>query len=140
MKGPNQVWSVDGYMKLESFGIEIYGGIDAYSRYITWFYVGTSARTEVSVYRQYVDIVGDTTIMPAIIRSDRGSETPLMTQAHFELRCREYQLRTNHLSVEERQNIFKKCYYYGTSTSNQRIEAWWGQLSKGQIYRWRISF
>jgi hypothetical protein len=33
--GPNYVWSVDGHMKLELFGIEIYAGVDAYSRYIT---------------------------------------------------------------------------------------------------------
>ena len=32
--GPNFVWSIDGYMKLESYGIEIYAGIDAYSHYI----------------------------------------------------------------------------------------------------------
>ena len=31
-------------MKLELFGIEICAGIDAYSRYITWIYVGVSAR------------------------------------------------------------------------------------------------
>ncbi|KAK4118288.1 hypothetical protein N657DRAFT_628661 [Parathielavia appendiculata] len=41
--GPNYIWSVDGYCKLEYFGIEIYAGIDAYSRYITWFYIGVSA-------------------------------------------------------------------------------------------------
>ncbi|KAF1970029.1 hypothetical protein BU23DRAFT_571086 [Bimuria novae-zelandiae CBS 107.79] len=35
---------------------------------------------------------------------------------------------------------FQECYLYGTSTSNQRIEAWWGQLSKGIIFRWRNYF
>lgn len=32
VQGPNQIWSVDGYLILEPYGIEIYGGIDAYSR------------------------------------------------------------------------------------------------------------
>ncbi|KAM4063578.1 hypothetical protein HRG_014029 [Hirsutella rhossiliensis] len=36
--GPDWVWSIDGYDKLKNWGFEIYAGIDAYSRYITWFY------------------------------------------------------------------------------------------------------
>lgn len=55
--GPNQVWHVDGHMKLEPFGIEIYAGIDGFSRYIPWVYIGISARTAVSVMRQYLDCI-----------------------------------------------------------------------------------
>jgi hypothetical protein len=50
--GPNDVWYIDGYMKLEPFGIKIYATIDGYSRYIVWIYVGITARTAVSVLRQ----------------------------------------------------------------------------------------
>ena len=32
--GPNFVWSIDGHHKLSMFGIEIYAGIDAFSRYV----------------------------------------------------------------------------------------------------------
>jgi hypothetical protein len=32
--GPNDVWHINGHMKLEPFGIEIYTTIDGYSRYI----------------------------------------------------------------------------------------------------------
>jgi len=32
--GPNHVWSIDGHHKLSMFGIEIYAGIDAFSRYL----------------------------------------------------------------------------------------------------------
>jgi hypothetical protein len=39
--GPDFVWCIDGYMKLELFGIEIYAAIDGYSRYIIWTYVGS---------------------------------------------------------------------------------------------------
>jgi len=28
------------------------------------------------------------------------------------------------------------CFMYRTSTANQRIESWWGQLSKGQLILW----
>ena len=30
--GPNFVWSIDGHLKLQMYGIEIYADIDAYSR------------------------------------------------------------------------------------------------------------
>lgn len=32
--GPNYVWSIDGHHKLSMYGIEIYAGVDAYSRYV----------------------------------------------------------------------------------------------------------
>ena len=43
------------------------------------------------------------------------------------------------MTEEEAEEEFRRCYYYGTSTSNQQIEAWWGQLSKGQLSQWRVS-
>jgi hypothetical protein len=53
--GPNYLWSIDGYDKLSFWGFQIYAGIDGYSRYITWIYVGSSNRTGFSVLRQYLD-------------------------------------------------------------------------------------
>ena len=32
--GPNFIWSVDSYFKLDDYGIQIYAYIDAFSRYI----------------------------------------------------------------------------------------------------------
>ena len=45
----NFMWSIDDYMKLESYDIEIYADIDAYSHYIIWIYVRITACTTVSV-------------------------------------------------------------------------------------------
>jgi hypothetical protein len=111
--GPNWVWSVDGHMKLQVYGFEIYAGIDAYSKYIVWIYMGVSARTAVSVLKQYLNIVSvPNAVMPAYIRSDRGTETMLCANAHF------------HLSKAVDPDLqFQECYIYGTSTNNQRIEA-----------------
>jgi hypothetical protein len=134
----NQIWFVDEYLKLKSFDIEIYDEINVYSRYISWIYVDIFARTKISVYRQYLDIVDDLHYMSVIIRFDKRTKTTLMTQAHFELICNVFNVRTN-LSVKERQAIFKQCYYYEISTFNQRIEAWWEQLNKEQLSRWRVS-
>ena len=44
VKGPNRVWSIDGHDKLTRFGIEIYGIIDAYSRFLIDCYVGIGTR------------------------------------------------------------------------------------------------
>ncbi|KAH8772382.1 hypothetical protein BGZ57DRAFT_713837, partial [Hyaloscypha finlandica] len=37
--GPNFVWLIDGYCKLRFCGIEIYAGINAYSRFVPWIYI-----------------------------------------------------------------------------------------------------
>jgi hypothetical protein len=113
---------------MQFFGIEVYAGIDAYSRYITWIYVGITNRTAISVLRQYLDMLEDQKVMPHKLRSDRGTETPLVAAAHHALRE----------NLEP--NIqFADCYWFGTSTANQRIESWWGQLTKSLLYQWRVS-
>ena len=125
--GPNFVWSLDGYMKLAPYGIEVYASIDAYSRYIIWIYVGISARTAVSVLRQYLDTVDLFGQQPRFVRSDHGNETVLLASAHHQLQ-----------QVMEPDLEFQNCYLYGTSTTNQRIESWWNQLSKNLLFRWRV--
>lgn len=127
--GPNFVWSVDGYLKLAGYGVEVYAAIDAYSRYIIWIYVGISARTAVSVLRQYLDTVSIIGQHPRFIRSDHGGETVLLASAHHQLQ------RTIEPDLQ-----FRECYLYGTSTTNQRIESWWNQLTKGLLFRWRVCF
>jgi len=42
--GPNFVWSIDGYHKLSMYGIEIYAGIDAFSREVYLHPLNVSAR------------------------------------------------------------------------------------------------
>ena len=115
-------------MKLEPCGIEIYAGVDAYSRYIIWVYVGISARTAVSVLSQYLIVLRTTGRHPLFIRSDHGTETPLVAGAHHQFH-----------QVHRPEIPLSQCYIYGTSTENVRIESWWGQLSKGLLFRWRVS-
>ena len=69
--GPNFVWHLDGYLKLQMYGIQTYAVIDGYSRYIIWYCVGVSTKTAVSVMRQYLDTI----FQPRAMRCDRGSET-----------------------------------------------------------------
>ena len=72
VEGPNRVFSIDGHDKLSRFSFEIYGAIDAYSRFIVWCYVGISNRTAVSVNKQYLQLLRSTMRLPQLIRSDKG--------------------------------------------------------------------
>lgn len=127
--GPNFIWSVDGYNKLRSYGIEIYAALDAYARYVVWIYVGISNRTQVSVLSQYLSTIQAFGQQPRFIRSDpdRRDETSLLASAHHQLQ-QEYEPGLE----------FQDCYLYGTSTANQRIEAWWGQITHSQLFKWRV--
>ncbi|EEH44980.2 uncharacterized protein PADG_08629 [Paracoccidioides brasiliensis Pb18] len=127
--GPNYLWSIDGYCKLQHWGIEIYAAIDAYSRYIVLIYIGITNRTAASVLRQFLDVLQATSTFPQIIRSDRGTETSMIAAAQLKL----HQATESNTSLNE-------CYRFGTSTLNQRIESWWGQLAKQLTNYWRRYF
>ena len=126
--GPNFLWSIDGHCKLQHWGFHIYCGIDAYARYVPWVYVGIDAATPVSILKQYLDTAEATGIVPQFLRADRGSETPMCADAHYNINC---ELRGDGICLGE-------CFIFGTSTANQRIEAWWRQISKSWLYRWRV--
>lgn len=161
VEGPNAVWSVDGYEKLANWGIQIYAAIDAYSRYIIWFYVGErisiisthvdnglikklilvkgiANRCAVSCFRQYLDVVRHIKVIPQLIRSDRGVETSMMADAHYKLRSTAFDRDKNHTESTEELSI-TDVWAYGTSTLNVRIESWWGQLAGSETNRWRVS-
>lgn len=125
---PDFVWSVNGYMKFRYFGLKIYAAIDAYSRYIIWIYVEVTSATAVSVLTQYLLVVKKKGQAPHFIRSDHEGETSLMTDTQL---C-------FHKDVEENTKL-KNCYMFETSTANQRIESWWGHLTKHHLYKYRVS-
>src|SRR6266487_1851936 len=78
---------------------------------------------------QYLDPVEELGIQPQILRSDRGTETPMIADAHYQIALK---LRTS--------ITLKDCFFFGTSVANQRIESWWGQITKRALYRWRVRF
>jgi hypothetical protein len=53
--GPDQLWSCDGFDKLEHWGFPIHGGMDVYSRYLVWLRVGISNNDPRSVLAYYLD-------------------------------------------------------------------------------------
>ena len=105
------MWSLDGYCKFERVGIQIYVAIDTYSRKILWVYCGISARTKVSVKRQYCDYLQKEKKFPELLRTDHGGETGLLAATHYEL--------SNIARTLSDANIaFQDCYLFGTSTAN----------------------
>jgi hypothetical protein len=82
-------------------------------------------RTQVAVQKFYLKTVRQYGI-PELVRSDKGTETILMYAAQTVLRY-----STNPLLP------FHKCYVYGPSMKNQRIEAWWNTLADGLTEGWK---
>lgn len=91
--------------------------------------MGISARTAVAILRQYLDMLYDTGFLPVSVRSDHGTETPMMANAHWQL----------HRQINP-DIPFSDVFWYGSSTLNQRIESWWRHLSKCQTILWKEMF
>ena len=165
--GPNYTWSIDGYAKLAVYGFEVYAAVDAYSRFIPWFFVGHSAFTAQSVVLQYLHVVTQTGILPRIFRSDRGGETSLLARAHYFLSVASrrrvnipqhnttattpLRVRTILQELEQEQQStpllaqhdpipFSLCWSYSKSIYNVKIERWWGELCSGRTEFWRVCF
>jgi hypothetical protein len=134
LQGPNDVWSMDAYCKLEHWGVQIYAVVDAYSRFVVWYYVGISGRTAISVLGQYISTVVSGGIIPRKIRTDRGAETPMTADAH-------YKLGNEVRQVDDRHPLdFGDTFRFGTSKQNSVIERWWRQQPFGAILQWRDCF
>ena len=123
--GPNYIWSIDGHCKLEQWGFEIYGCIDAYSRFIVFAHCGYTARTAYSTMVLYLNAVRNYSLSPMIIRSDKGVETLMLANLHHTIALQDWP-----------DLPFESCYCYGTSTSNQRIESWWAQWTRTKGHAW----
>ncbi len=124
-KGPNFIWHLDGYDKLKPYGFCIHGCIDGYSRQFMWLEVGRT-NNHPGVIANYflncVQLVGGTA---SVIRGDMGTEN---------CRVAAIQRIFRHDSGDSWAGV--KSFLYGKSVSNQRIEAWWGQLRKGASDWW----
>ena len=124
--GPNYMWHIDGYDKLKPFGFAIHGAIDGYSRKILWLHIGIISNNNPRVIASYYlrCVLRLSNVIPMIVRSDRGSENVVLAgiQEYF---------RHNGADQFAGRNSFR----YGTSTANQRIEAWWS-LFRRQTANW----
>ena len=105
--GSNFLWSVDDYLKLKSYDIEIYTDIDAHFCYIIWIYVKITACTEVSVLKQFLNTLEMLKVQSQVIWSDWDAETVFLTETHH----RFWQSYNSDVLLE-------KIYFYSSSVFN----------------------
>lgn len=135
--GPDYLWALDGHDKLKPFGIEIYAAIDAYSRYIVYCYVGVSNKTQVSVCKMYLQAISTSKWCPRLLRTDRGTEVPMMADAQHAF-YKSYHQERSPTDFDATKYPMKDCVVFGKSTHNHRIESWWNGLEKAQLGLWRV--
>jgi len=127
-KGPNYIWHMDGYDKLKPFGFCIHGCIDGYSQRIVWLEVGVTNNDPDVTAGYFLDAIRSVGGVPRILRADNGTEN-----VHIAAFQRFFRREAVDAFAGE------KSFIYGRSFSNQRIEAWWGQLRRGGM-DWWITF
>lgn len=83
--GPNFMWHIDGYDKLVPYDIFIHGGIDGFSRKILWLELATTNKDPSVITHYYLKTIEKLKIVPAIIRSDRGTENNTVEEVQIVL-------------------------------------------------------
>lgn len=135
--GPDFLWCCDGHDKFRNYGIEIYAGVDAYSRRIQWIYIGNSNRRAVGILRQVITTVQHYNRCPSFYRSDRGKEVLLAADAHYSFYIEN--LKALGICPDDEDTIpLRNCYMFGTSTANIKIESTWMRMIRHQTKPWLV--
>lgn len=121
VRGPNDVWHIDGNDKLIPYGLAIHGAIDGYSRKVLWLEVGRTNKNPEVTAAYFLKCVRNLNGTALTLRFDPGSENGLTADIQTVL------------TFGEGRSL------YGRSTANQRIEAWWSFLKRSCL-TWWINF
>lgn len=126
--GPNYCWHSDGYDKLKPFGFPIHGCIDGFSRHIIWLKVNRTNNDPYVIGSFFLESLHKVEGCPTLLRTDRGTENGIMATIQCFLR-------------RNGQDSFSGicAHRYGSSHTNQRVEAWWTHL-KLSWSSWWIDF
>ena len=107
---PNEVWHIDGHHKLIKWRLVTHGGIDGYSRLITFLQCSSNNRasTVLAAFSAAVETYG----LPKRVRTDHGGEN----------------IEVWSMMMEEHGN--NKCIIVGSSAHNERIERLWRDVHR----------
>lgn len=119
-KGPSFIWHLDGCDKIKPYGFCIHGCIDGYWRQIMWLEVERTNNHPGVIANYFLNCVQKIGGTASVLRGDMGTENRGTAAIQRYLR---------HNGGDRWAG--EKSFLYGKSVSNQRIEAWWGQLRKG---------
>ena len=122
---PNYCWHVNGYDKLKPYGSPIHGAIDCYSHTIMWLKVDRTNNNPEVTASDFLNCVDEVGGCPTLVRTDCGTENVIIAGTQCFLRADS----GDELAGE-------KLHRYGTSTTNQRIEAWWSYLRRSNTTWW----
>ena len=114
VSSPNALWHIDSYHKLFRWRFVIHGGVDGYSRLITFLKIATNNRVE-TVLQSFIQAV-DEFGLPSRVRMDQGGEN-----THVAAYMIEYH-------GSERGSAIT-----GKSIHNQQIERLWRDLFAGCV-------
>ena len=123
--GPNGTWHIDGYDKIKPFGFCISGCVDGYSRRIMFLEVASSNNDPKLIAGYFLKCVKEVGGCPRLIQTDCGTENGIIASLQSVFR-----------SQDQDQFSGLRSHRYGTSTSNQRIEAWWSILRRFRSEWW----
>lgn len=109
--GPDFMWHIDSYDKLKPYGICINGCIDGFSRHIIWLEAYSTNSDPAVIASYFMSAVESRKGCPKRIRADMGTENGHVENMHKFLR------------YEDVDEFAQRCFLYGSSNYNQRIEA-----------------
>ena len=114
--GPNSLWHIDGNHKLIHWRLVIHGGIDGFSRLITFLTCSNNNRSE-TVLEQFISATDECGV-PSRVRSDYGGENIQVWRF-----------------MEEVRGEGRSSYIAGSSTHNTRIERLWRDVYTAVTYK-----
>ena len=109
--GPHHLWHIDGNHKLDRYGIVVFGGIDGYSRTITFLKAASNNRAT-TLLPFFKDAVEEFQV-PSRVRADGGGENVLIAKFMIEVR-----------------GPHRGSFIVGQSKHNTRIERLWGDVTR----------
>jgi len=106
--GPHHLWHIDGNHKLDKYGIVIFGGIDGFSRTITFLKTTSNNRatTMLPTFKKAIEEFQ----VPSRVRADGGGENVLIAKLMI--------------------HLHRGSFIIGQSKHNTRIERLWGDVTR----------